>query len=76
MRQGRLKKEPGCSWIEEKSQMHGFLVGDNVHPRSRELYDMLNYLIDEIKLSRASFAEVAEEGSAFEQDQLLGVVRG
>lgn len=72
MRKGRLMKEPGCSWIEVQSEMHGFLVGDNVHPRSRELYDMLNYLIDEMKLSGyepdlAYFAEVVEEGSAFEQ---------
>ncbi|CAM0911310.1 unnamed protein product [Alopecurus aequalis] len=81
MRQGRLKKEPGCSWIEVQSEMHGFLVGDNVHPRSRELYDMLNSLIGEMKLSGyepdlAYFAEVSEEGSAFEQDQLLGIVGG
>jgi hypothetical protein len=72
---GRHMKEPGCSWIEVQSEMHGSLVGYNVHLRSRELYDMLNYLIDEMKLSEyepdlASFAEVAEEGSAFKQDQL------
>ncbi|KAM0931037.1 hypothetical protein ACQ4PT_000545 [Festuca glaucescens] len=78
MRQGRLKKEPGCSWIEVQSEMHGFLVGDNVHPRSRELYDMLNYLIDEMKLSgyEPDLAYFAEEGSAFEQDQLHGIVGG
>ncbi|KAK1695654.1 hypothetical protein QYE76_012351 [Lolium multiflorum] len=72
---GRHKKEPGCSWIEVQSEMHGSLVGYNVHLRSRELYDMLNYLIDEMKLSEnepdlAYFSDVAEEGSAFEQDQL------
>ncbi|KAF6989552.1 hypothetical protein CFC21_006878 [Triticum aestivum] len=81
MKQGRLKKEPGCSWIEVQNEMHGFLVGDNVHPRSRELYDMLHDLIDEMKLSGydpdlASFAEVDEEGSASEQDDLLGMVGG
>uniref|UniRef100_A0A452YSK2 Pentatricopeptide repeat-containing protein n=1 Tax=Aegilops tauschii subsp. strangulata TaxID=200361 RepID=A0A452YSK2_AEGTS len=81
MKQGRLKKEPGCSWIEVQNEMHGFLVGDNVHPRSRELYDMLHDLLDEMKLSgydpdSASFAEVDEEGSASEQDDLLGMVGG
>jgi hypothetical protein len=79
MRQGRLKKEPGCSWIEVQSEMHGFLVGDKVHPRSREVYEMLNDLIGEMKLSgyepaSAFFAEVDEEGSASDQDELLGIV--
>lgn len=81
MRQGRLKKEPGCSWIEVQSEMHGFLVGDKVHPRSRELYDMLNDLIDEMKLSgyepdSASLVDFDEEGHASEQDELLGIVAG
>jgi pentatricopeptide repeat protein len=79
MRQGRLKKEPGCSWIEVQSEMHGFLVGDKVHPRSREVYEMLNNLIGEMKLSgyevsSALFAEVDEEGSTSEQDDFVGVV--
>ncbi|KAF0928705.1 hypothetical protein E2562_006128 [Oryza meyeriana var. granulata] len=81
LKQGRLKKEPGCSWIEVQSEMHGFLVGDKAHPRSRELYEMLNDLISEMKLSgdepdSASFVEVDEEGSAPEHSDLLGVVGG
>ncbi|KAL6641402.1 hypothetical protein ACP70R_019583 [Stipagrostis hirtigluma subsp. patula] len=81
MRQGHLKKEPGCSWIEVQSEMHGFLVGDKVHPRSRELYEMLNDLIGEMKLSgyepdSSSFAEVDEEGTAYEQNDLLRTVGG
>ncbi|XP_052133860.1 pentatricopeptide repeat-containing protein At3g02330, mitochondrial [Oryza glaberrima] len=81
LKQGRLKKEPGCSWIEVQSEMHGFLVGDKAHPRSGELYEMLNDLIGEMKLSgcepdSASFVEVDEEGSAPEHDDLLGVVGG
>ncbi|KAF8697798.1 hypothetical protein HU200_035285 [Digitaria exilis] len=79
MRQGRLKKEPGCSWIEVQSEMHGFLVGDKVHPRSREVYAMLNDLIGEMKLSgyepaSVLLAEVDEEGSTSEQNDLLGIV--
>jgi pentatricopeptide repeat protein len=81
MRQGRLKKEPGCSWIEVQSEMHGFLVGDKVHPRSKEVYEMLNSLIGEMKLSgyepaSALFAEVDEEESTSEQDDLVRVVGG
>lgn len=34
-----------------KIQMHGFLIGDMVHPRSREVYEMVNDLIGEVKLS-------------------------
>ncbi|KAL5225583.1 hypothetical protein ABZP36_012222 [Zizania latifolia] len=81
MKQGCLKKEPGCSWIEVQNEMHGFLIGDKVHPRSNELYQMLNDLIGEMKLSgyephSASFVEVDEEGIAPEQDNLFGVVGG
>lgn len=81
MRQGRLRKEPGCSWIEVQSEMHGFLVGDKVHPRSKEVYEMLNSLIGEMKLSgyepaSALFAEVDEEESTSEQDDLVRVVGG
>ena len=62
-----------------QSEMHGFLAGDKVHPRSREVYEMLNNLIGEIKLSgyevsSSLFAEVDEEGSTSEQDDLVGVV--
>ncbi|KAA8530492.1 hypothetical protein F0562_005201 [Nyssa sinensis] len=49
MRHNRLKKEPGCSWIEVKSEVHMFLVGDKVHPRSREIYEKLDVLTNEMK---------------------------
>ncbi|KAM7487022.1 hypothetical protein LguiA_003031 [Lonicera macranthoides] len=49
MRQGGLKKEPGCSWIEVKSEVHMFLIGDKAHPRCKEIYERLNVLIDEMK---------------------------
>ncbi|XP_048320484.2 pentatricopeptide repeat-containing protein At2g33680 [Ziziphus jujuba] len=28
-----VSKEPGCSWIELKSQVHVFVVGDEMHPQ-------------------------------------------
>ncbi|XP_038884767.1 pentatricopeptide repeat-containing protein At2g33680 [Benincasa hispida] len=28
-----VNKEPGCSWIELKSQVHVFVVGDQIHPQ-------------------------------------------
>ncbi|KAJ9683013.1 hypothetical protein PVL29_018842 [Vitis rotundifolia] len=49
MRFNGLKKEPGCSWIEIKSEVHAFLVGDKAHPRSKEIYENLDVLTDEMK---------------------------
>ncbi|KZV46865.1 pentatricopeptide repeat-containing protein-like [Dorcoceras hygrometricum] len=49
MRHSRLKKEPGCSWIQVQSELHMFLVGDKAHPRSEEIYENLDMLIDEMK---------------------------
>ncbi|KAF9612066.1 hypothetical protein IFM89_037985 [Coptis chinensis] len=49
MRQNGLKKEPGCSWIEVKSEVNTFLVGDKVHSKSEAIYEMLEGLIGEMK---------------------------
>lgn len=45
----KLKKEPGCSWIEVKDGVHPFLVGDKAHPRCEEIYENLALLIGEMK---------------------------
>uniref|UniRef100_A0A1D1YIK3 Pentatricopeptide repeat-containing protein At1g08070 n=1 Tax=Anthurium amnicola TaxID=1678845 RepID=A0A1D1YIK3_9ARAE len=48
MKERGLKKSLACSWIEIKSKVHTFLVGDISHPRSDEIYaelDMLEGLI-------------------------------
>ncbi|XP_064959445.1 pentatricopeptide repeat-containing protein At3g02330, mitochondrial-like [Musa acuminata AAA Group] len=49
MRQSKLKKEPGCSWIEIKNELHTFLVGDKAHPRCSEIYERLDELVAEMK---------------------------
>ncbi|KAJ7974239.1 Pentatricopeptide repeat-containing protein [Quillaja saponaria] len=49
MRSGKLKKEPGCSWIEVKDEVHAFLVGDKAHPRFEEIYEQIDVLIGEMK---------------------------
>ncbi|KAL5698552.1 hypothetical protein ACHQM5_029578 [Ranunculus cassubicifolius] len=49
MRQNGLKKEPGCSWIEVKSEQNTFLVGDKLHPQREEIYTMLGYVIKDMK---------------------------
>lgn len=49
MRGSGLKKEPGCSWIEVKSELHMFLIADKSHSRCNEIYENLNLLICDIK---------------------------
>ncbi|XP_057798111.1 pentatricopeptide repeat-containing protein At3g02330, mitochondrial [Salvia miltiorrhiza] len=49
MRRGRLKKEPGCSWIEVQAEVHMFLVGDKAHPRRHEIYQKMDVLMAEMK---------------------------
>ncbi|RZC43655.1 hypothetical protein C5167_036608 [Papaver somniferum] len=49
MRERGMKKEPGCSWIEVKSKVHPFLVGDKSHPECVEIYNRLDTLVKEMK---------------------------
>ncbi|KAL5554974.1 hypothetical protein UlMin_037210 [Ulmus minor] len=49
MRCNKIKKEPGCSWIEVKDEVHAFLVGEKAHPRCKEIYERLHLLFDEMK---------------------------
>ncbi|XP_057805095.1 putative pentatricopeptide repeat-containing protein At5g52630 [Salvia miltiorrhiza] len=38
MKDRKVKKEPGMSWMEVKDKIHTFIVGDRSHPRSEEIY--------------------------------------
>ena len=54
LRQGggmRLKaeKQPGCSWIEDKNQLHVFLSDDGVQPQLPDISDTLNNLTAQMK---------------------------
>lgn len=51
MRENKLIKEPGCSWIEVKDEVHTFLVWDKAHPKYEEIYEKLGFLISEMKWS-------------------------
>ena len=46
-----VSKEPGCSWIELKNQVHVFVVGDLLHPQiekiKRELWRLIKLMKDE-----------------------------
>lgn len=46
-----LRKNPGCSWIEFKNQVHMLLAGDKAHPQMNEIMEKLNKLSSEMKRS-------------------------
>lgn len=48
MKQRGVKKEPGCSWIGVKGNVHVFLAGDGSHPEITEVCLMLCLLDSEI----------------------------
>lgn len=41
MKESGVHKEPGCSSIEVHNKVHEFLAGDLRHPKSKEIYKML-----------------------------------
>eukprot|EP01018_Ginkgo_biloba_P030321 Gb_23084 [translate_table: standard] len=49
MKDSRVKKSPGCSWIEVENKVHTFLVGDRSHTQSEKIYAMLETLAGQMK---------------------------
>eukprot|EP01018_Ginkgo_biloba_P008721 Gb_40380 [translate_table: standard] len=37
MKDRKVKKMPGCSWIEVNNKVHTFIVGDKSHPQTQEI---------------------------------------
>ncbi|PIM99387.1 hypothetical protein CDL12_28120 [Handroanthus impetiginosus] len=76
MRHSRLKKEPGCSWIEIQSEVHMFLVGEKAHPRCEEIYEKLDMLTGEMKWDgHEPYAEliISDEVRVDEDQELCAV---
>lgn len=44
-----INKEPGCSWIEMKSQVHTFISEDRSHPMTVEIYSKIDEMMILIK---------------------------
>eukprot|EP01018_Ginkgo_biloba_P011648 Gb_05123 [translate_table: standard] len=44
MKDRRVKKEPGCSWIEVKNRVHTFFVKDTTHPQTDQIYAKIEEL--------------------------------
>ncbi|KAL6008415.1 hypothetical protein ACLOJK_033925 [Asimina triloba] len=61
MRDNKVVKPPGWSSIEVRGQIHSFLVFDQSHPRSREIYELLMDLENRMRLE----GYVAETGCVF-----------
>ncbi|CAK7325025.1 unnamed protein product [Dovyalis caffra] len=49
MRERKVKKVPGWSWIEVKNEVHAFKAEDRSHPCSENVYQILEELIEEMK---------------------------
>ncbi|KAK3192959.1 hypothetical protein Dsin_024269 [Dipteronia sinensis] len=51
MREKRVKKHPGCSWISIGGVVHEFLVGSLSHPEIERIYHLLDGLLKEMKIA-------------------------
>ncbi|CAL0313809.1 unnamed protein product [Lupinus luteus] len=49
MREKRLKKTPGCSWIEVGNEVHTFLAGDKSHPYNDKINEALDILLEQME---------------------------
>ncbi|KAL4195508.1 hypothetical protein AMTRI_Chr05g73660 [Amborella trichopoda] len=49
MEKKKVRKRPGCSWIEINGEMHHFYASDQSHPLNQELQTHLRTLISDIK---------------------------
>ncbi|KAG7020430.1 Pentatricopeptide repeat-containing protein, partial [Cucurbita argyrosperma subsp. argyrosperma] len=52
-----VNKDPGCSWIELKSQVHVFVVGDQIHPEIVNIRVELRRLSKHMKDERSESPE-------------------
>ncbi|GAV82829.1 PPR domain-containing protein/PPR_1 domain-containing protein/PPR_2 domain-containing protein [Cephalotus follicularis] len=50
IKNGRMEKNPGCSWIEDRGEIHVFLAGDKYHKRAKEIYSALDNLTHQMKI--------------------------
>ncbi|TXG54556.1 hypothetical protein EZV62_019812 [Acer yangbiense] len=44
MKEKKIEKEPGCSLIEVNGEVHEFVAGGRLHPKTGEIYYLLNEL--------------------------------
>ncbi|KAJ4976500.1 hypothetical protein NE237_001606 [Protea cynaroides] len=51
MRENKVMKTPGCSWIEVHNAVHEFFMGDRSHPQSDIIYATISDLMLRMKLA-------------------------
>ncbi|KAM0937304.1 putative tetratricopeptide-like helical domain superfamily [Dioscorea sansibarensis] len=51
MRERKVQKAPGCSWIEINNASHMFIAADESHPNSFQIYLLLKLLLMELQLA-------------------------
>eukprot|EP01018_Ginkgo_biloba_P001839 Gb_27521 [translate_table: standard] len=49
MKDRRVQKKPGCSWIEVNKQVYAFVVGDRSQPQMQKIYAKLKNLSTQMK---------------------------
>ncbi|KAM7264608.1 hypothetical protein ACFE04_002291 [Oxalis oulophora] len=79
MRERKLKKQPGYSYVEQNSRVHLFLAGDRRHPQTQEIYNKLEELenlVNELDGSRKSDRERSEELVVGVHSEKLAIVFG
>ncbi|KAH6804898.1 hypothetical protein C2S51_029729 [Perilla frutescens var. frutescens] len=67
LQKSRVRKNPGCSWIEIDGKAHLFLGGDASHPQTEQIYLLLEELPEKMKAvgyvpdTSCSLHDVSEE---------------
>ncbi|KAJ9543893.1 hypothetical protein OSB04_023600 [Centaurea solstitialis] len=54
MRERKLRKDPGYSYVEHKGKTNLFVAGDHNHPQTEEIYAMLDRLDDSVNDSHVN----------------------
>ncbi|XP_034672869.1 pentatricopeptide repeat-containing protein At3g47530 [Vitis riparia] len=60
MKEKGIQTSPGCSTIELKGKVHEFVVDDILHPRTDEIYEMLDEIGKQLKIA-GYVAELSSE---------------
>ncbi|XP_010029374.2 pentatricopeptide repeat-containing protein At5g15340, mitochondrial [Eucalyptus grandis] len=90
LRRGATRKVPGISFIHTDGKFHQFSAGDKSHPRTREIYVMLDEMIRRLRLAGYSpntslqlltgsdhvFNEEEKEQALFSHSEKLAVCFG
>ncbi|XP_073065337.1 pentatricopeptide repeat-containing protein ELI1, chloroplastic [Primulina eburnea] len=75
MKQTGVQKEPGCSSIEVNNNVHEFRAGDVKHPKSKEIYEMLEHVNGWLRAHGYSSQtdEALQDIGETDKEHLLGV---